>query len=716
MVTAKDVSAIGYGSTPEEATEDATLNIFYQVFNATISSYTTLSTTSENNNVLSNSYSNKTISEVDGKLVGIEYSPAEKTSKAERESGKYKVTATITDGMSAGYSKLQKDAVNNINILFPMKKELEEKAPTDFAIRKNNLYSLSNALRDYQIYSNALVALGHSELITDHNHTDAITYESSRTELESLLTEEQNMLSKELNDTTNELTKQNVKNLLSTVRQELDAMQKEKEDLIKAQEETNNQRIQNKVNATAVNMKHIDTSISSGANSLKDRINYIDDNILSYELNLYNMVSMLTTESNNTITQKNIAINEIRYKGYKSAEMSEGEPTPLALNVRQKEIDELESEKQKELNTLAEAAWEKLGKTIQDSFTQCINILDDTKGREYHVNLSSKEISVSKLSYDGKRGEWIIGLEYYGYNIGSYVLPYEIVTGESPITNKSDVKDNTAYNDYISIQEEIHNRMVFNFSDIGDILVKIKVVDVKSDRLVLSIENCSYNSNSFNTNTKLSPSGKKEKITYIFENILTDHGFSWISNNSDELPRNLLPSLGIDINTKQKTLLQEDKDIKSSNIKKSFSPNSMLDWVIAPKLNISIGSTNYDNNSCIDISLNFGVDIGKFFPNHFYLGITPTVNIRTFGDIERAVTRFGLLGDIGYQYSRFMIGIRGGYGVKLYNIQAYLKFTLLPNLNTDELFIFFDPTIELGIELENNPLSTRFYTGVSLIF
>lgn len=721
IISAADVSATGYGRNPEEAKADALTNIFYKVFNATVSSYTKTVTSADNNKNTSNSYSNQSIVSVEGKLIGIEYSDAEKTSKTEKKSGAYKVTATVPDSMAAGYSKLQKDAVANINILFSRKTDLETNSSTDFAARKNNLSELSNALKEYQLYSNALIALGHSDMITDHNHMNEITYESSQIELMSLLTEEQNMLSKELDEASDETTKSNVQNLLTEAKKELVAMQQERDESIQAQSEAINQRIQNIVNTAVFNMTPLEISDNAKSEDLKDQIKVLKDSINSYEKLLDNMINILTTESRKIINEKNISINAIRNKAYKSGEMSGGKPTEIALAFRQQEIDELEAEKQSALMSIAEIVWEQMGNEIRVRYSKCQELLNEFRNRSYTVSLRNKEISVSVLNYDGNKGEWSIRVYFKDIDMGSFILPYETVSGEKPFTSQSNIKDRESYYAYINLQDKLNTQLKTGFSAVGDLILEFKVSDVMSDRLIITTKQCSYVSNMNNKRTVLTPSEKPDNVQYFLNTELLDHGYSWITESSAGVPSNLFSSLGINTApVAQKTLQQEQKEIQTKQkeiqtkqIMKSFSPNSMLSWVFAPKTTVSFGSVSYNDEKTSDMSVSMGADIGKFFLNHIYLGVTPAVYIRRIGNTETMITRFGLLGDIGFQYSRFMAGIRGGYGGKLFIAQVYGKVTLPQAYITS---VSFDPTVEIGLELEGNPFASRFYTGVSIIF
>lgn len=45
--------------------------------------------------------------------------------------------------------------------------------------------------------------------------------------------------------------------------------------------------------------------------------------------------------------------------------------------------------------------------------------------------------------------------------------------------------------------------------------------------------------------------------------------------------------------------------------------------------------------------------------------------------------------------------------------QVYGKVTLP---QADIATVSFDPTVEIGLELEGNPFASRFFTGVSFIF
>ncbi len=420
---ASSISAIGYAQDPMSAQERALEKLSERIFGSYVSTVTSVNTADGTNGSYSSNYSNTYSNITRGRLIGVQYSNANRLSD-----GSYEVMARIEDSESLRYSSAIKrlsDSISN-DYKWIDSGNLEQ--------RKSRLVSLIENVQLFHDYSQVLFLLKGSEDIPQLPIEE--TEKSLRDRLESLLIEEMNGLSAaKLNS--NEENRRRIE-------AQLDRLKSEQEELIETAKNAEmeerrkyEQSIRDRIERLV--SKSLGYTVSSvGGYSIADDVAVAGKSVGQYNSIIDQYEAQLTELREKNAREVEIGTASIMDKKYSLAWLDKnGKPTPLAMSLREKQVSEFQKQKSDELSaqiSLADSLFRPEIQRIYDNMVAtCLNLED----RSYGISTAGHGLSFDNIVYDSSASNFIVQVKSPYIGKFSFSLPYSLVTGKAPVTSIS---------------------------------------------------------------------------------------------------------------------------------------------------------------------------------------------------------------------------------------------------------------------------------------
>ncbi len=426
------IEAQGTGKTLDEAKDNARTALAEKVFPGTVIVETMTSVVDGNGGGYSSSFAQKSSYTIVGEFPGFNY----KVVSSKKNS--YVVSTEITgDAATLNFYG---------NKLDEQKADVEEfyrryssmSSDVSASTRRKALALVIEYYYYYNIYSNIILSLGGIPDDVDIPVTLAVL----QVDYQSLLDEEQNEL----------LTKSSVSAITQEIKEELQKNAEAQKEYIKAREEAAeqaelqrklilDQKISDIVNNASV-ILYTDSDGSAGLRSFEFYLDVIREADNSF-VEACREYDKLIKEQYDAIEK---AFSEeagaIRNRTYPIAHLDgNGNPTEIAKKAREKEIDELRTEKDREKEEIYSTVNEKLSSEIQKRYDYLEEAVRQFESKEFTVYSSNGETSITSIpKYDGSDFCWSFTVhinEPLSVDLKDIKLSYSTLTGTS-IPKKED--------------------------------------------------------------------------------------------------------------------------------------------------------------------------------------------------------------------------------------------------------------------------------------
>ena len=419
------IEAEGRGKTLDEAKENARKALAEKVFPGLMYSETFVSV-SDDTTSSSSLLTEESSYTVFGELSGFDYSVVSS------KKNNYVVTAKITgdDATISFYSGRMEEQGESAKDLYEQYIALGSSVSA--TRRKESLQSVLTCYSLYTMYGDIIRKLGGT--IADVDILPK-TYTVLRYELDSLINEEENEL----------LRKSNSESISQEIREKLQANAEEKEANEKALEEAKTLakeqtalKLQQKLDEYAASWaERSSLPVSDAYPGLESFYEYLDV-IQEANADLVEMIDMYDRliEEQSEAVEKSYTEEAaaIRSRTYPSAHLDlDGNPTPDAKELRENEVKELRTQKNKEKQDLIDVI---NSSTLVDEIKKRYNYYDEAvsmfSNEEFRLSSSEENLSLSVSNYDGANYCWNLTLSIADFSgsISGIKLAYSTLTGK----------------------------------------------------------------------------------------------------------------------------------------------------------------------------------------------------------------------------------------------------------------------------------------------
>lgn len=432
-----DISAVGYGSTENEAKSNALNALAQSIFPVLVTNTTTTTSSSTKGS----SYSSDSTAKVFGELTLIDYEPVV-LSDSEKKKAKFGFKAILRD--SSATLKLYSDKANEA------KKEIEYNYSNAMAAKpedKSDYYrKVLSSYADFNNYKMILLKLGHEDSIPVIGIDK--TFNILQEEYNSALVQKENYL-KGNQGNINNMTTQQVMNLIEQNRQEQAAAKAQRSEALLQQQKLREAELQEQKNQFLNSISTATVSIAGSTfRDFQTMTNDIGNAVFEFNNLCSKYESMISSENrriDNAIKEESAAI---RNRAYRTGQLSNGKPLPEAIAGREEEVNSMIREKESERTEIREFIDTLMRPTIQDNYDLIASMINKLEGTRFSDSVSRKGLNVKYQGYDGGLFSWKLRVTS-NYVLGLSVdteLKYSDVTGDSnPNINDDKYLNNVDY-------------------------------------------------------------------------------------------------------------------------------------------------------------------------------------------------------------------------------------------------------------------------------
>ena len=442
------IEAQGTGKTLDEAKDNARTALAEKVFPGTVIVETMTSVVDGNGRGYSSSFAQKSSYTIVGEFPGFNY----KVVSSKKNS--YVVSTEITgDAATLNFYG---------NKLDEQKADVEEfyrryssmSSDVSASTRRKALALVIEYYYYYNIYSNIILSLGG----TPDDMDIPVTLAVLQVDYQSLLDEEQNEL----------LTKSSVSAITQEIKEELQKNAEAQKEYIKAREEAAeqaelqrklilDQKISDIVNNASV-ILYTDSDGSAGLRSFESYLDVIKEADNSF-VEACREYDKLIKEQYDAIEK---AFSEeaeaIRNRTYPAAHLdSSGNPTEIARNAREDEIENLRAEKDREKEEVSATVNDKLCSEIQKRYDYLEEAVEQLEKKEFRVCSTKGETEISSSpTYDGSKFHWIFSVhinEPLSADLDGIKLSYTALTGREIPEKENKVNELVMSSEYVDTVE-----------------------------------------------------------------------------------------------------------------------------------------------------------------------------------------------------------------------------------------------------------------------
>lgn len=611
------------------------------------------------------SFSNSFNSITSGSLIGVHYTTAQKSIDGKS----YEITAYI-DGSSLSLYEKELSSLSD-----EIYKEYNKKT-SDLEEKKNQLISLLSLVSKFTSYRQVVIYLGETTNVPELPISE--TYRSLSEQLESVYTQMMN---------SEEQKKQNVSSYadLSVIETQINQLRAEQQALMSAstqlqveQQRMYEQSLRDSIKQMIENSVKETSSMATGY-SLEDDIEAAVQAIEKYNAMTSNLEAMLQSVRSKNSKELEIGIKSINSKEYRLAELSNGEPTAFALDMRNKEVLEFTNQKKTELteqeNLIIDGYKEEIQRLYDAMVENCLTIEE----RTYTLSSSNGDFTWYSKGFDGATSSWNLILGKYT-DYAAYSLSYKVLTGNNPENGQSRLE----YQNYLNSVDEYDN----NLSNLVSFIIELSVIfDAKNGTVqyvISDIEICLPNKEKSSIN--ISSEGSSESIGVKVQNI----DYSWLKTDKSF---NVLADAA---NEKKAQIIEQQKKEEAQEQKKSqaledifeslflFYGRSKGRFIRVSEFRAAVGGTKINGNE-LYMEYDFGVTLGYALSKKIVVGIEPFAGLIVFGsstssnsssNSKSTFFTFGALVSGEFLITNSVsVGVRGGFSIKGAMVNAYAKYS-----------------------------------------
>jgi len=658
---AKTLSATGYASTVAEAQDKALEKLLELIFGTSVSSVTKTNVREDSQGNSESSFSNSFNSITSGSLIGIHYTTAKKSIDGKS----YEITAYIEGSSLALYTKELTSLSDEIY------KEYNKKI-VDLEEKKNQLITLLSLVAKFTNYRQVIISLSETTNVSDLPIGE--TYRSLSEQLESVYIQLMN---------TEEQKKQSASSSadISVIEAQISQLKAEQSALIAAstqlqieQQRMYEQSLRESIAKMIENSVKEMSSMATGY-SLEDDIDAAIQAIDKYNAMTSNLETMLQSVQARNAKELEIGVEAINSKEFRLAELSNGNPTDLAVEMRKKEVLEFSNQKKKELSEQENLIIEEYKGEIQRLYDSMVENCLTIEKRTYTLASANGDFVWFSEGYDGDTKSWNIVLgKYTGYTV--YGLSYKTLTGEDPSNGQS----NLEYQNYLNSVDEYDK----NLSSIVSFKIELSVVfDAKNGTVqytVSDVKVCLQNKKQ--SSIKISNVVNSEDIGVKVQNI----DYSWLQTNKNF---NAKADTENEKRAQEKAQQQkkaQEKEVIPASIS-SFYGHSFGSFVCLADCRISLSSIEIGGVEKFSMENIIGATLCYALSKNFLVGIEPFAGLIIVSDSSDSSNSSSDSKTSEYYYSFGALvcgelfitdflgfGVRGGFSAKGSMVNVYAKY------------------------------------------
>lgn len=478
---ARNIIIDGYGDTPEDAKNDAKINLTSYIFGDGVKSSLNIGTSDSGDGSVKESFNELISISIEGELLGVEYSNPSLTSSSESIRGKYKVSAVIADSNSSMYVVEMKNLAKSIDAIYA-----QEASSNTKKIRLQNL--LTN-IKKYDDYMQVVARLGVD--IDDIPVYDApITYQSVSHEIQGILFEEESNLIREIEnqDKADTLMLSELYAKLEATRLEQIAFENQQQEADKIAEQSSLLRVREQLAAFLAEESSLSKSMIL-ENTLDSAVELAERVSLAQRewLELYSDYnSLIQQESSRLLKELNSQKKSLEAMPYKITEMSGNKPTEQAVANRNNEIKELVEKKRSELNKYETLIKQSMLPSLKARYDALLMAVKDLNERTFVISLEDGPLKFRNKGYDAIKSAWDIAagllINDRVLTIGNWSVTYAELGGM--VTN--DISVTNMYDNEIEVYDALLGNKMGEYFDL-EAEVKIKY-DIDKSEFVISIQ------------------------------------------------------------------------------------------------------------------------------------------------------------------------------------------------------------------------------------
>ena len=488
ILFATQISAVGYGKTQSEATENARIELAKQIFPTFIVTETKTAS-SQSGTVSESSFSSGSESIQFGSLSQIKYETDL------HASGQYAVTAYIKDDTITlnYYSRYLRDAATNAQYFYSIIQDINQNSENNekpYTQMVDYYADVLNYYLQYDSYVQILYALEHPELVHSLEVIPGKTYRILCNEYNSVLIEYDNLLrsGEYANDTEFSLI-----HILNRNTRKLEQLKEQKKQTLTIEQAEREALVSSRIKElTEKNLNKNDSSNYDKTSDfyndylrLIDDINNFNQTYKSYE----NLISQESKRMDNELEQE---IKEINNRPYRLGQLDKNS-NPLRQYVleRQREIIDLKQQVETEKQEIISYIETTMKPIIQNQYSAVTEDLNKISESKYTVsstnrNLKSELISQGTVNNDY---EWSFKVSP---DLPSNIRPEgQLNIRLSELTDNSKDTSTKAYLDDVDYYNAL---LTDHFTEYFNIQIDYSV-DIKDlNNLIISFEKISFTS------------------------------------------------------------------------------------------------------------------------------------------------------------------------------------------------------------------------------
>lgn len=461
---AQDLSQEGYGSSLDDAKEDARENLSRYI-NGEFVSVKTYSSASEVQKSGVSSSGSSFFSE--SSSVSMGYLKAVEYVNEAKEGNGYRITAVIRDNAVnlAVFESEMDDLIISINSLY------YSLSGEDDQIKKGILVSLYGALSEFDNYKRTMIYMGHNNLVPDLGLM--ITATSVLSDYQNIVLSEGYRLEELEQTITDEAERKKLQDALYENRQEQRKLEREKNDEIAAREEASRNLLIQKLNqAQTLVSSNIAKIETSDFKALLDEALRLKDVFLEACKQCNEIITDEFAEIDRNLFAEAKAVED---RPYRLAELnSDGTPLAQVYSVREDEIDYLYMaalmHKAEVFKTIRASLFDSIEKKYKD-YEEAVKKLNSS----FDMSLALKDTVVE---YDPVNFKWSITLnspsELNAQTKLKFDLSYKELTGKEVQSAK--YRGQEGYDEYLQFLDEVDyiDALLRSFDDYFTVTMTLK--------------------------------------------------------------------------------------------------------------------------------------------------------------------------------------------------------------------------------------------------
>lgn len=483
-----DIRIEGFGSSLEEAKDNATIGLSRYVNGMFVHGETTESSLATSNST-EYGLSSKISMTTNGYLKSVEYE------EGLRDGATFRMYAVIRDNdvnVSVFVGHLN-DCKTTIESLY---KKLSSQSDEQ---KKNTLISIYSTLLEYDAYKTILSCLGHYDLVSVLSVPVSTT--SIYTEYQNIIIAEGYALEERKRFITDETEHKKLLEQLSKNRSEQRRLEREKNEATAAKEAASKLALEERLKQYS-ELSGFDTS--SYVTTETERYSSLRENVRSTKENFLSACSeydKLCKEQFSLIDKDFEAEKTaVEARPYRFAELLDGRPTAAASEIREQEVEYLYKLKEMHKVSVFKQIRDALLDSIRgkyDSYCEALNSID---GEVFEIVLDGSSMTNVSIVFDSVGTIWSIDFDIVGIDgledHFCFELRYGQLTGK-PVTSPK-YRGQSGYEEYLEFLDEVDyfQSVISDFAEYFKTSIRFKVAIKEDDSYIdsrsMEIENIQF--------------------------------------------------------------------------------------------------------------------------------------------------------------------------------------------------------------------------------